>query len=66
MKHLRIETNNEDSLEVTLQQDGIFVIQVDCPWSGDSETGFGRTESVQLSKEQATELRDFLNKMIIA
>jgi len=63
MKHLILE-KNENSLEVTLQQDGEFEFQIDCPWSGDSETGFGRTERIWINKEQAKELRNFLTRML--
>lgn len=31
-------------------------IEVDNPWSGDTETGFGRSASFTLTKEQAREL----------
>jgi hypothetical protein len=64
MKHLRIENGSGESLEVTLQQDDEFEFQIDNPWAGDSESGFGRTENVRLTRDQAVKLRDFLNKML--
>jgi hypothetical protein len=48
-----------DYLEAT---PGNQSIQIECyePWAGDTETGFGRGGSIQLSKEQAIELASWL------
>lgn len=39
-------------------------IQIECYelWAGDTETGFGQGGSVQLTKEQAIELSEWLKK----
>ena len=39
-------------------------VEIDSPWHGDTETGFGATLSARLTMEQAQQLRDFLNEAL--
>ena len=67
MQHLKIQDNKgtgDDFIEVTLQQDGEFEFKVSNPWAGGSETGLGIDAMIWLTKEQAIELRDFLNRVL--
>jgi hypothetical protein len=66
MKHIKIEKDEAGcgSLEIYVDQDGDFQFEIDNPWSGDSESGFGRTETIYLSRDKAIQVRDFLNRML--
>ena len=65
---LRIEDTSNgtgDSIEWIVYND-VAHIEIDNPWAGDSERGFGRTTSVRLTKEQAALLRDALDRWVRA
>lgn len=51
----------DDFIVVQVERDGKLYVAVDEPWAGDTETGFGRRCSIDLSAEDARKLRDFLN-----
>ena len=53
--NLRATVNNYDPSESKMY------IEVENPWSGDTESGFGRSGSIRLSKDQARMLADFLS-----
>ena len=48
-----------DVLTAEITSDGLY-IECDEPWSGDTETGFGRSSAVTLNKDQARQLAAFL------
>lgn len=49
----------ENSLELRFWR-GEFSLEIDNPWAGSTETGFGYTTSMTLDREQAQQLADFL------
>ena len=51
-----------DEIQVTKKADGSLHIEIEEPWAGSTETGFGATTSVTLSPEQAIALMKFLCK----
>ena len=50
---------NSDSLEVQ-NHGGGFNFEIDNPWAGDSETGFGRTTHFRMTPDKALELASWL------
>jgi hypothetical protein len=55
-----LNTITGDSIEFQANREGDFDIEIDEPWAGDSETGFGSTARVSLNRTQALALRDWL------
>jgi hypothetical protein len=55
-----IEIGDDPRIEVDVWDDGSLRIDCTSDWCGDTETGFGSTVGLNLRKEQAIELRDFL------
>jgi hypothetical protein len=49
-----------DEIQITKLKNGGLDIEIDEPWAGSTETGFGATASVSLTKEQADALRKWL------
>jgi hypothetical protein len=49
----------DDTLEVTKRKGRVW-IEIDQPWWGDSETGFGLRAETTLDPEQVKQLIDFL------
>lgn len=43
-----------------------FYIQIDNPWSGDTETGIGRTANITMSPNDAKELAAFILARVAA
>ena len=52
----------DDTLVFELHNGDTAHIEIDNPWSGDTESGFGRSTSFTLTKEQARELAGTLLK----
>jgi hypothetical protein len=50
----------ESALRAAVRSDSVLDITCDRPWSGDTESGFGREVTIDLTKEQARELAAFL------
>lgn len=48
-----------DTVEAQVCGEGVCV-ECDNPWSGDTESGFGRSAAVTLNKAQAHQLAQFL------
>jgi hypothetical protein len=44
---------SDDTLTAVRNPDGSVTIEIDEPWAGDTESGFGRTCSIELSPQQA-------------
>jgi hypothetical protein len=56
-----LEVGGVDSaLRAAVRSNGVLDITCDRPWSGDTESGFGREVTIDLTKEQARELAAFL------
>jgi len=53
--------DTENELQITKNDNGYF-IELENPWYGDSDTGFGVTLSFELSFEEADKLKDFFIK----
>lgn len=51
-----------DNLKATIAHDGEIYIEVEEPWAGDTESGFGRSGSIKLSKAQAELLACWLSQ----
>jgi hypothetical protein len=49
----------DDALEVRFWR-GVFSLEVDNPFAGDTETGFGRTCHCDLTRDQAKQLAEFI------
>lgn len=66
MKALVIETTDGvgDSFTVGVLFCGTVSIEIDKPWSGDTETGFGRHASWDLTLEQVVQVCDHLDAII--
>lgn len=45
-----------DNLTVDWLGDDRAVIEIDSPWTGDTETGFGRSAAITLTKDQVRQL----------
>lgn len=57
------EYSTEDLL--TIKPSGTkLTVKIDEPWAGDSETGFGRECSIDIDKETAAQLIEFLKKFL--
>ncbi|HRC61595.1 MAG TPA: hypothetical protein PLX85_00040 [Dehalococcoidia bacterium] len=63
MKEFRADGiySTDDFIVVQVERDGKVCVEINEPWAGDTQTGFGRHCSIDLSAEDALELRDFLN-----
>lgn len=57
------EFGDDDYMEIHFRE-GVVYFSIENPWSGDTETGFGRTTSCSFNVEEATTLRDFLDEFI--
>lgn len=63
---------DESDVSLGLSGDGIecqewegrLRIEVENPWGGDTESGFGRSASIRLTKDDARKLRDYLTAWI--
>lgn len=55
---------SDDTLSVDTYGNEFLDIEMDQPWYGDSETGFGVTLSQTLTQEQAKELADTIYKWL--
>lgn len=51
-----------NSLNVATDDYGLN-ITIENPWSGDSATGFGRTAYIDISKDDALALAEFIRKL---
>jgi hypothetical protein len=47
------DTDTSDTLTAVRNPDGSVHIEIDEPWAGDTESGFGRTCYIELSPQQA-------------
>ncbi len=60
--YAEINIRNHCGDNITLiGSNGSLSLTAEAPWSGDTETGFGRDVTVGLDVQQATLLRDALN-----
>jgi len=50
----------DSALRAAARSNGVLDITCDRPWAGDTESGFGREVTIDLTKEQARELAAFL------
>lgn len=64
LKGLKLEEHNGvgDNLTADVDYGGMIAIEIEEPWAGDTETGFGRSGSIRLNKAQAIELAEWLLK----
>lgn len=73
MKNIFDETRNsilfsekdgcEDEVKFVSYEDGLL-IDIDNPWEGDTESGFGRSASVTMEKSDIPELIKFLQHIV--
>jgi hypothetical protein len=60
-----IEANSTgDSITAEIDYEGKISLEIMEPWAGDTETGFGRSGAIRLSKEQALELMVWLHQAV--
>jgi hypothetical protein len=52
------------SFTVTVESDGGVRVEIDHPWDGDTERGFGTTAYWTLDRAEVRQLRDFLNAQL--
>ena len=62
MDLLHLEEAGGDSLEVSAYEHGSLWIEINEPWSGSTEIGFGQTAHFTLDKDQARQLAAVLLK----
>lgn len=60
--HCEIAGGVGDEVQFNRLANGRLDIEICEPWAGSTETGFGSTSSITLSKEQVIALRDWLNQ----
>lgn len=62
MDRIEIEEDGTtgDNLQASRVHSGHVVMTIENPWSGDTETGFGRSGSITLTPEQVARLVAFL------
>lgn len=58
MKHLKL--GHDETMELTVQQDGNINFCIDEPWAGSTETGFGAQTNFIVTPNEAQILVDFL------
>lgn len=56
--------SSEDNITIFANRGGGVTIEIEEPWYGDSETGFGKTCSFSLDLVPALKLRDLLNEWL--
>ena len=54
------DANNENHIEINFR-DGVFYLDIENPWAGDTNTGFGYTAHISLEKEQAEKLSKYID-----
>jgi hypothetical protein len=57
---IEVDAGVGDEVQFTKMGDGLLNIEIDEPWAGSTETGFGATASVSLNKEQVARLITWL------
>jgi hypothetical protein len=55
-----------DNLEISVRGDGALYVEIDNPWAGSTEEGFGQTTAITVSRDAAEDLRDWLNAALAA
>lgn len=64
-KHFHLETNGVgDSIQINKRADGCFSIEIEEPFAGSTETGFGSLCSVILNIGQMTELHRWIGERL--
>lgn len=53
-----------NSIQFTEMEKNVLRVEIDNPWSGDTESGFGRTAHINLSRDGAEELLAFLTEWL--
>jgi hypothetical protein len=57
----RVDTGSDGDIQIVFDNDsGEAYVSMENPWAGSTETGFGATTSITLTREQCRELTDFL------
>lgn len=55
-----------DNLTASIDHEGSICVEVEEPWSGDTESGFGRSGAIRLTADEALELADWLQRAAAA
>lgn len=61
---LKIEEGSStgDNLKASVDYQGLISIEVEEPWAGDTEAGFGRSGAIRLTREKALLLACWLQE----
>lgn len=64
LEELVIEEKNGagDNLRANIDYGGLIALEIEEPWAGDTETGFGRSGAIRLTREKALLLAGWLQK----
>lgn len=54
-----------DEIQITKHADGSVTLEINEPWAGSTETGFGATTSIKLPPYHVEELRKFLTPWLV-
>ena len=57
---ITVDAGVGDEVQFTKYADGGLEIEIDEPWAGSTETGFGATTSIRLSKEDVARILAWL------
>lgn len=57
---LRLQHYDYNSVEFTDMGERGIMIEIDAPWAGSTESGFGQTISMTISRTQACELAQWI------
>jgi hypothetical protein len=63
MNNIRFDeegSSTGDSFEADVNREGRLVIEIEQPWSGSTECGFGQSCAFTMTKDQARQLAAFL------
>lgn len=64
IEELKIEDGNSvgDNLTASIDHGGMIAIEIEEPWAGDTESGFGRSGSIRLTRDKALLLATWLQE----
>lgn len=62
--HLDVDAANGDTLQINSYDGQSFTIEIDEPWAGDTETGFGITCSVRIERDQLAEIHEWIGECL--
>lgn len=62
--HLDVDTGNGDSFQISTIDGNQFTFEIEEPWAGSTETGFGATCRATIGIEQLKEIYDWIGRRL--